>query len=393
MYDVVCIGSSTQDVFVKTNIARVLDFREMMQTKSYLCLEYGAKINVDKIMFATGGGASNTAYGFAKMGLKTGFCSALGNDESARIILSELENAGVDTSLALFCENESTGYSVIITTFEGERTVLTYRGANNHLDFAKMNLEKIKNTRFLYLGPMTGIASDIPAKFASLLENADTKICWNPGNTQISRGIEKMKEFLPRIDIIFLNKEEASNLTGIKYSQMVVDEERCIGCGTCVDVCPVRIFSLEDRKATVKNQDKCMKCGQCVERCPARAITNEPWADNLDPILKDIHKLGVKLVVITDGKKGVQCYDGKYRYMFPAYDVPVVSTLGAGDAFTVGFISALAKGEGIETAMKIGSANGASVVQEFGAKYGLLTWDEALKFVREREMAVRKSEI
>ncbi|MEM3444477.1 MAG: PfkB family carbohydrate kinase [Thermoplasmata archaeon] len=392
MYDVVCIGSATQDVFVKTNIAKVVEFREMLQTKAYLCLDYGAKINVDKIMFTTGGGASNTAYGFGKMGLKTAFCSALGNDPSAKAILEELEKEGVDTSLAFRVEEE-TGYSVILTTFEGERTVLTYRGANNFLEFERINLEKAMDTRFLYLGPMTGKASDIPAKFAELLAHKDVKICWNPGNTQISRGIEKMLPFISRIDILFLNKEEASNFTGIRYSQMVVDPERCIGCGTCVDVCPVKIFALDGGKAIARHQEKCTKCGLCVERCPARAITNEPWADNLDPILKKIHQMGVKLVVITDGKKGAQCYDGKYRYMFPAYDVPVVSTLGAGDAFIVGFISALAKGEDIETALKVGSANGASVVQQFGAKYGLLTWDEALKFICEREAAVRRSEI
>ncbi|MGC9061131.1 MAG: PfkB family carbohydrate kinase, partial [Thermoplasmata archaeon] len=370
MYDVVCIGSATQDVFVKTNIAKVLEIREMLQTKAYLALEYGAKINVDKIMFTTGGGASNTAYGFGKMGLKTGFCAALGGDESAKTILTELEKIGVDTSLTITTEEESTGYSVIITTFEGERTVLTYRGANNHLDIEKMNIEKLTDTRFLYLGPMTGKASEIPAKISEILADKDVKICWNPGNTQISRGIEKMLSFLKRIDIIFLNKEEASNLTGIKYSQMVVNEDLCIGCGTCVDVCPVKIFLLDGGKAQTRHQEKCIKCGLCVDRCPTRAITNEPWADNLDPILKRIHELGIKLVVITDGKKGAQCYDGKYRYMFPAFDVPVISTLGAGDAFIVGFVSALAKGKDVETALKIGSANGASVVREFGAKMG-----------------------
>lgn len=392
MYEVVCVGSATQDVFVKTNLAKVLEIKEMMQTKSYLCLEYGAKINVDKIMFTTGGGASNTAYGFGKMGLKTGFCSALGNDESAKTIMKELECVGVDTSLA-FTVNDETGYSVIITTFEGERTVLTYRGANNFLDIEKMDVGKITNTKFLYLGPMTGKASDIPARFVEILADKNVKICWNPGNTQISRGIDKMKPFISGIDILFLNKEEASNFTGMKYSQMVVDVDRCIGCGTCMDVCPVKIFALESGKALTRHQEKCTKCGLCVERCPTRAITNEPWADNLDPILKKIHEMGIKIVVITDGKKGVQCYDGKYRYMLPAYDVPVVSTLGAGDAFIVGFISALAKGGDIETALKVGSANGASVVQQFGAKFGLLTWEEAMKFINERETLARRSEI
>jgi len=51
-----------------------------------------------------------------------------------------------------------------------------------------------------------------------------------------------------------------------------VDEDKCVGCGLCVDVCPVEAITLEDDKAKV-DENKCTECGQCVEECPNEAIS------------------------------------------------------------------------------------------------------------------------
>ncbi|OEU47008.1 MAG: ferredoxin [Desulfobacterales bacterium C00003060] len=54
-----------------------------------------------------------------------------------------------------------------------------------------------------------------------------------------------------------------------------VDTAKCIGCGECVEVCPVEVFELEDEKAVAVNADECLGCESCVEVCEQEAITVE----------------------------------------------------------------------------------------------------------------------
>lgn len=51
-----------------------------------------------------------------------------------------------------------------------------------------------------------------------------------------------------------------------------VDKEKCTGCGTCKDVCPVDVFEIEGGKAVVKKPDECIQCRACEASCPAKAI-------------------------------------------------------------------------------------------------------------------------
>ena len=41
----------------------------------------------------------------------------------------------------------------------------------------------------------------------------------------------------------------------------------------CRDVCPHRVFSMNDCKAYIKDRDACMECGACAKNCPTRAIS------------------------------------------------------------------------------------------------------------------------
>ena len=58
-------------------------------------------------------------------------------------------------------------------------------------------------------------------------------------------------------------------------AKITVDLEKCTGCGTCVDVCPVGVFELREGKSEVVNPDECVVCLACVTQCPEEAITVE----------------------------------------------------------------------------------------------------------------------
>ena len=57
---------------------------------------------------------------------------------------------------------------------------------------------------------------------------------------------------------------------------LAYDSDRCIGCGSCVDVCPHSVFAIQDKKAYLIDRDGCMECGACALNCPPAAIQVTP---------------------------------------------------------------------------------------------------------------------
>ncbi|MHA1605249.1 MAG: ATP-binding protein [Candidatus Freyarchaeota archaeon] len=51
-----------------------------------------------------------------------------------------------------------------------------------------------------------------------------------------------------------------------------IDHDKCTGCGTCVDDCPVDVFELVNEKSEAVRVEDCTECCTCVEGCPEEAI-------------------------------------------------------------------------------------------------------------------------
>ena len=54
-----------------------------------------------------------------------------------------------------------------------------------------------------------------------------------------------------------------------------VNEDLCVGCGVCVDDCPVDAITLKEEQKAVINEDECIRCGRCHDVCPQEAVRHD----------------------------------------------------------------------------------------------------------------------
>jgi ribokinase len=315
VYDIISVGSATQDIFLFMKKISVFHSRESI-TGERICFPHGTKIEVDNMVQDTGGGGTNVAVGLARLGLKVGYYGKVGSDMSARAILHELHQEGVHVEHVFVEKSKGTGQSVIMTGPEGERTVFVYRGSNNDLKKRELPLHYFKESRWVYLAPLTGESAEIIPALISFCYKNHILMAMNPNKSFLTQGLHKLLPLLSRIEVLIMNLEEARTLTGLNDESQIVRELRKHLRGVCV---------------------------------------------------------------ITNGHEPAIVCDTNFQYTaFPLKTHPV-SSLGAGDAFASGFVSQYVQHKPVEDCIRAGALNANSVLQFIGAKRELLTSKDMLR--------------
>jgi ribokinase len=308
MFDVVSVGNATMDVFIEV---------EAKRKGNCILLPCGSKQEAKSIHYATGGGATNTAVAFSRLGLKTGILAAVGRDESGKAVVQELEKNGVDTSAIVKLHGFNTAYSAIITGRGFNRIILTYGGATTHLKKkSQVNWKKLGQSKWLFVSSFHSKPALLKEIFA-FASRKGIRIAWNPGKSELKQGLRGLKQLLQKTSILFLNEEEAAILTG--------------------------------KKSVERN-------------------------------LKELQGI-VPIVAITRGRKGSAAFDGNKLYIEGTHKVRVHDATGAGDAFNSGFLTALLWGRGIQEALRLGTRNAEATITATGAKNNLLSKKQAIKYV------------
>ena len=204
---VIAIGAAVQDVFLSHSD----EFKPVTDTSkdAFMQLSMGGKADVNNIEFSTGGGATNAAVTFARQGIAAEFMGTIGHDPAGQAVLDDLDNEGVLTSGVSYSKRYNTGYSVLLLAPNGERTILTYRGASTHYDAVNFDLQS-SSAQWVYVSSMAG-SMDTLDKIFSQAASLGKKIMFNPGKGEL-RYPEKLKALLHDVEILSVNKEEMAQI-------------------------------------------------------------------------------------------------------------------------------------------------------------------------------------
>ena len=226
---VVTIGKATQDVFLKsTGLFEKLEHKGVM----YEQLPIGQKLDVDDVIFATGGNVTNAAVTFARQGLHSRYAWCIGKDIASEAILRELDNEGVDTTHVVQSDQYRPSYSTILMLEGGERTILNYKGKMPTAKSHDIDFNVIESADWVYLSALGDI--DLLEEIVSYAVKHHVKVMLNPAGAEL-KEINKLRTILEDVEVLAVNKEEAKQIV----SGEVLDEL----ARHALHYCPVVIIS------------------------------------------------------------------------------------------------------------------------------------------------------
>jgi len=205
MARIVSIGAALQDVYLIDHDDFGTNNRGFFNQ-----LELGTKVDIDNIKFSTGGGATNAATTFARYGHESIFMGCISNDPAGQAILNSLDDEGIDSSYITYAERLKTGYSVILLAPNGERTIMTCRGASARFDALDPNDLDTIYPDWIYVTTFRG-DMDMLDQFFTKAKSLGAKIMFNPGNLEL-KHTRKLIGLLSDVDVLLVNKSEAQKI-------------------------------------------------------------------------------------------------------------------------------------------------------------------------------------
>ena len=113
----------------------------LKSNEKYLLLEEGKKLEIKKPIIESGGGATNTAAGFSRLGLKTGIITKIGKDNTGSLIKKSLIDEGVNINLISEDLTEEVDKFIEFTT--SEEFIKKERVNSNDINLANQIIDKV----------------------------------------------------------------------------------------------------------------------------------------------------------------------------------------------------------------------------------------------------------
>ena len=267
----------------------------------------------DKEKFlASGGSASNTIMGLAKLGVETGFIGQVGEDYYGNYYKEDLEKYKVNSHL-IINQKEASGIATTFVSKDGQRTFGTFLGAAAGLSFQDLRNEDFVGYDYFYIEGYLVQNLDLIRGAMSLAHKHGAKIILDMASYNI---VEASRDFLLEVipqyvDIIFANEEEAKAL---------------------------------------------------LQTTPENALE---WLSK-----------HVDIAIVKIGPKGSWAQQGEEKVFAPALDAICTDSTGAGDLYASGFLYGLINKLSLKRCAEIGSLLAGNVIQIIGPKMDDSKWIE-----------------
>lgn len=268
---------------------------------------------LDRIAMTTGGDAINEATIISRLGHRTALMSRVGDDAVGDFILAHCRKENIDIRSLKQDADIDTSINVGLVTADGERTFVTNRNGSlwklniHDVDFDRFSQARLLSLASIFNSPL--LDGKALTEIFTQAKAQELIICADMIKPRLNETLGDIREALSFVDYLFPNFDEAKRLTGKETLDEIAD---------------------------------------CFLQC------------------------GVKTVVIKTGKKGCFIKRSEMKMEVPAVSgITAIDTIGAGDNFVSGFISALLEGKTLRECALFANATAAISVLSVGATTGV----------------------
>ncbi len=279
----------------------------------------GKLVLFEQLEIHPGGCANNTAIALARLGISVGAMGHIGRDNFGNLLVQTLKENGVDTSGMSRSTKATTSFTFVAIGSDGERSFCHYLGANGEFSEDELAWECIKTAKILHIGGALVMPNFDGQPMANVLYKSQEHGLMTSLDTAwdaTGKWLETLEPCLSHVDIFLPSLVEAQHLTG---------------------------------KTT-----------------PA-------------DIAQSLLQYGIQIVVIKMGELGSYIRTADTEIFVPAYQVNVIDTTGAGDAYVAGFLAGTVMGWELKATAELASATGAACVTAIGTTAGIQSLEETLK--------------
>ncbi len=291
-----------------------------MQVEAYP--QMGGDCIGQKLTLEIGGSVTNTAISLAHLGAKSQLIGHVGSDILGAQVLHMLNREGVITRNIKAIKSDATGVTIVTVTPDGEKTMVTYRGANTHLAPREISKELLAGMDMLHLSGyalLTSPQSEALIHSVELAREMDIGVSIDISPEPAQKAVDRLIGIIPSLKLIILGRPEICAIAG----KETLDE----ALGFLIGMSPPLIIALKV------------------------------------------------------GKYGCQIFKKGEVFSIPAFPVEVVDTTGAGDAFSAGMVYGIATGMDLISCATLANVMGALSSAVHGAGTSLPGREDLEKYL------------